>query len=262
MADAVRYDVRGAAVWLTIDREDRRNALADDVIDGLLQGLDRAVAATADGVRAVVVTGAGDRAFCAGADLAGNLAPGGGRADAHARRGRVAELVRRLADHPQPVVARVNGVALAGGFGLMLGCDLVVAADDVELGTPEVNVGLWPYMISAVVARNVPRKIAMELMLTGRRLTAAEAARWGIVNRAVPRSELDTAVDALVEDLASKSPLVLRLGKESFRTMQDLPFDQALAYLNGMLTLNLETEDVAEGVAAFFEKRRPEWKGR
>jgi len=160
------------------------------------------------------------------------------------------------------VIARVNGIALAGGFGLMLGCDLVVAADDVEVGTPEINLGLWPYMISAVVARNVPRKIAMEMMLTGRRWSAAEAERWGMVNRTVPRAQLDTAVDELVEELATKSPLILRLGKESFRRAQDMSFDDALAYLGSMLTLNLETEDVAEGVSAFFAKRKPEWKGR
>jgi enoyl-CoA hydratase len=260
MADPVRYDRKGSAAWLTIDREDRRNALGDDVIEGLLAGLDRA--GTDANARCVVVTGAGDRAFCAGADVTGNLSPGGGRADSHDRRGRVATLLRRLNEHPQPVLARVNGVALAGGFGLVLGCDLAVASEDVEVGTPEINLGLWPYMISAVIARNVPRKVALEMMLTGRRYTAREAERWGMINRVVPRAELDEAVERLVSDLAAKSPLILRLGKESFHRMQEMPFDEALAYLNAMLTLNLETEDVAEGVSAFFAKRAPEWKGR
>jgi enoyl-CoA hydratase len=156
----------------------------------------------------------------------------------------------------------VNGVALAGGFGLMLACDLVVAADDVEMGTPEVNLGLWPYMISAVVARNLPRKVMVEMMMTGRRYSAGEAARWGIVNRVVPRSELDPAVQGLVDELASKSPLVLRLGKQALFQAQDMGFDEALAYLQGMLTVSLESEDVAEGVSAFLQKRRPRWKGR
>src|ERR1051325_3478869 len=162
MAEAVRYEARGPAAWLAIDREDRRNALSDEVIDGLLNALDHA--ADDASVRAVVVTGAGDRAFCAGGDLAGNLAPDEGRVQSHERRGALAGLLRAISEHPKPVLARVNGVALAGGFGLMLACDLVVAADDVEVGTPEINLGLWPYMISAVVARNVPRKVMTEMM--------------------------------------------------------------------------------------------------
>jgi enoyl-CoA hydratase len=260
MADAVRYEVRAPAARLTIDREDRRNALSDEVIDGLLDGLARA--RDEDGVRVVVLTGAGERAFCAGGDLAGNLAPDQGRVRSHERRGRVADLLRALPEHPQPVIARVNGAALAGGFGLMLACDLVVTADDVFLGTPEVDLGLWPHMISAVIRRNVPRKIAMEMMLTGRRVSAEEAAGWGMVNSVVPRAELDQAVDELVAELASKSPLILALGKQSFHRSQDMAFDDALSYLQAMLTVNLEAEDVAEGVSAFLQKRKPEWRGR
>ena len=259
-AEAVRYGTRGRAAWLTIDRPERRNALSDEVVDGLLAGL--AQAAGDDDIRAVVVTGAGDRAFCAGADLSGNLAPDEGRVASHDRRGRIGVLLREIAGHPRPVVARVNGAALAGGFGLMMACDLVVAADDVEVGTPEVNVGLWPHMISAVLLRNVPRKVLAEMTMTGRRYSAAEAHRWGLVNRLVPRAELDGAVDALVAELAAKSPLVLRLGKRSLHTAQDMGFDEALAYLQAMLTVNLESEDVVEGVSAFLEKRPPEWKGR
>jgi enoyl-CoA hydratase len=260
MSDPVSYELRGASARLTIDREDRRNALSDDVIEGLLNGLERA--SDDQAVRVVVLTGAGDRAFSAGGDLAGNLGPSEGRVQSHDRRGYVAGLLTAIVAHPQPVIARVNGIALAGGFGLMLACDLVVAADDVEVGTPEINVGLWPYMISAVVARNVPRKVMTELMMTGRRYSAAEAERWGMVNRVVPRADLDGTVDQLVEELASKSPLILRLGKESLFRSQDMPFAEALAYLQAMLTVNLESEDVTEGVSAFLEKRRPEWKGR
>src|SRR5436190_8740486 len=246
MAEAVRYEARGPAAWLVIDREDRRNALSDEVIEGLLGGLERA--AKDPECHVIVVTGAGDRAFSAGGDLAGNLAPDDDRVQSHERRGAVARLLRAIAEHPQPVIARVNGVALAGGFGLMLGCDLVVAADDVEVGTPEINLGLWPYMISAVIVRNVPRKVALEMMLTGRRLSAREAERWGMVNRVVPRAGLDDAVEELAAELASKSPLAIRLGKASFTGAEDMGLEASMAYLNAMLTVDLESEDVAEGV--------------
>jgi enoyl-CoA hydratase/carnithine racemase len=260
MDEAVRFELRGPAAWLVIDREERRNALSDEVIEGLVEGLHRAEAEPS--ARCVVVTGAGERAFCAGGDLAGNLAPDQGRVASHELRGRVADLIKAVAGHPQPVIARVNGVALAGGLGLMLSCDLVVAANDVQFGTPEVNLGLWPYMISAVIQRNLPRKAALDMMLTGRRVSAEEGERWGMVNRVVPREMLDRAIEDLVTELASKSPLILSLGKRSFYRAQDMPLEDALAYLQAMLTVNLESEDVAEGVSAFLQKRTPEWKGR
>jgi enoyl-CoA hydratase/carnithine racemase len=255
----VRVERRGPAAWLTIDREDRRNALSPEVIEGLLEGLGSA--ATDPEVRVVVITGAGDHAFCAGGDL-GGVAAAEGRVAEHDRRGRLADVLAGIIDHPKPVVARVNGVALAGGFGLALACDLVVASESAAFGTPEVNIGLWPFMVTAVIQRNVPRKVALELMLTGRRMPAAEAARWGLVNRIAPAAELDAAVDELAAELASKSSLVLRLGKASFRRAQDMAFDDALAYLNAMLTVELESEDVIEGVSAFVQKREPDWKGR
>jgi enoyl-CoA hydratase/carnithine racemase len=256
----VLYEMVGRSVRLTINRPDRRNALDEEVVEELLAGLERAAAE--DRVSCVVLTGSGDRAFCAGADLASSMAVEEGPVGQHGARGRLADLLVALGKHPLPVVARVNGAALAGGFGLMLACDLAIAADDVEMGTPEVDVGLWPFMISAVIARNVPRKIATEMMLTGRRVPAAEAARWGMVNRVVPRPELDDALDRLVEELGSKSPLVLRLGKESFYRAQDMAFEESLSYLNERLSAALQTEDVVEGVSAFLQKRKPEWKGR
>jgi enoyl-CoA hydratase len=260
MSDGVvRYEVRGSSVWLTIDRPDRRNALSLEVVEELLTGLARA--ADDASARVVVLTGSGDRAFCAGGDIA-SLAPARSRFEEHERRATVGTLLRAIVDHPKPVVARVNGHALAGGFGLALACDLIVAADSAGFGTPEVDVGLWPFMITAVIQRNVPRKLALEMMLTGRRLTADEAARWGLVNRVVPAGGLDDAIEELAADLAAKSPLVLRLGKESFRRAQDMGFDDALAYLSAMLTVELESEDAAEGVTAFVGKRQPNWKGR
>ncbi|MDQ4025815.1 MAG: enoyl-CoA hydratase-related protein, partial [Actinomycetota bacterium] len=176
-------------------------------------------------------------------------------------RGEVGALFRRLRGSRLPIVARVNGHALAGGFGLMLSCDLVVAVDDAELGMPEVDVGLWPFMVAVLVQRDLPRKVALDLMLTGRRIPAAEGERWGFVNRVVPRERLDAAVEELTGTLRSKSPLVLSLGKSSYYAAEDMAFEQKLAYLNGMLSLCLESEDAVEGVTAFLQKRPPEWKG-
>ncbi|HEY3211339.1 MAG TPA: enoyl-CoA hydratase-related protein [Actinomycetota bacterium] len=259
-ADSVLYEVRGHSVRLTVNRPDERNALNQQVVDGLLTGLRRA--AGEGSVRCLVLTGAGDRAFCSGGDLTSTMSPDEGRVQQHHGRGRIGDLMVAMAKHPLPIVARVNGAALAGGFGLMLSCDLAVAADDVEVGTPEIKLGLWPFMISAVIARNVPRKIAVEMMLTGRRVPAAEAGRWGMVNRVVPRVELDDTVDRLVEELSSKSPVAMRLGKESFYRAQDMRLEEALAYLNAMLSVDLQSEDVVEGVSAFLQKREPDWKDR
>ena len=260
MADSadVLYDTKGPSARVTINREDRRNALNPQVIAGLADALRRAE--DDDAIKVLVLTGAGERAFCAGGDL-GTVGEAS-RVAQHFLRGEVGDLFRQMRASRLPIVARVNGHALAGGFGLMLACDLVVAADDAEVGTPEVNIGLWPFMISAVIQRDVPRKVALEMMLTGRRMTAEEAARWGFMNRVVARAELDNAVDELVEVLAGKSPLVTSLGKRSFYAAEDMDFDHALQYLAGMLTVCLESEDTVEGVTAFLEKRAPEWKGR
>jgi enoyl-CoA hydratase len=253
----VRYEVRDSAAWLTIDREERRNAIGPEVIGALVEGLARA--GEDPKVRVVVITGAGDRAFSAGGDIGGFQATEQATESAPAA---ISRLLDAVWHHPKPVVARVNGRALGGGFGLMLACDLAVAADDVEVGTPEIDIGLWPHVITAVIQRTVPRKIALEMMLTGRRFSAEEAVRWGMVNRMVPRARLDDAVGELVEVLASKSPHVLRLGKRSFTGAEDLPFGRAVDHLKEILAENLRAEDLAEGVSAFLEKRRPEWTGR
>jgi enoyl-CoA hydratase len=255
--DDVLYEVADDAAYITINRPDRRNAINAAVVRSISNNLERA---EADEARIIVLTGAGDRAFCAGADLGGMT--GEGAVEQHFERAGIGDLIGAMRSSPLPIVARVNGHALAGGFGLMLACDLVVAADDAEMGTPEVNLGLWPFMISAIVQRDVPRKVALEMMFTGRRVTAAEGHHHGFVNQVVPRAELDAATTGLVEDLKSKSPLVLSLGKRSFYGAQDMHLDEALEYLAGMLTLCLQSEDTAEGVSAFFQKRPPEWKGR
>jgi enoyl-CoA hydratase/carnithine racemase len=162
----------------------------------------------------------------------------------------------------KPIVARVRGYALAGGFGLCLACDVVIASDDSQFGTPEINVGLWPFMITVPLMRSMPPKVALELMMTGRRVKAEEAARIGFVNRVVPVEELDDAVAELTSTLAAKSPAIMKLGRDSFYAVWDQPAEDALRLLHSMLTITSATDDAAEGIAAFAEKREPNWKGR
>jgi len=255
----VRYEVAGSVARATIDRPERRNAMSFDVMQGLRDAV--ATAKADDAVRVLVLTGAGEKAFCAGADLGGGGIADGASA-AHDGRGTLADLFRDLWGLGKPTVARVRGYALAGGFGLALACDFVVASDDARFGTPEVNVGLWPYMITVPLLRSMPPKRVLELMMTGRRVDAAEAERIGFVTRVVPVDELDAAVDDLAATLAAKSPLILRWGRDSFYHVLDMDPDDALAYLQAMLTVTSASEDTAEGVAAFAEKREPKWKGR
>jgi enoyl-CoA hydratase/carnithine racemase len=254
----VRCEVDGPIARVTIDRPERRNAMSFDVMQGLRESTARALAD--DSVRVLVLTGAGDKAFCAGADL-GGIADTGAAA-AHDSRGLLAELFRDLWTLGKPTIARVRGYALAGGFGLALACDFVVAADDAQFGTPEIDVGLWPYMITVPLLRSMPPKKVLELMTTGRRVGAAEAERIGFVNRVVPVADLDATVDELATTLAGKSPLIMRWGRDAFYRVLDMAPDDALAYLQSMLTVTSSSEDTAEGVAAFTEKRKPEWKGR
>jgi enoyl-CoA hydratase len=257
--DLVRSTLEGGVLTVTINRPDQRNAVNPTVNRALLAAVDRA--GTDGEVRVVVLTGAGDRAFCAGGDLAG-MAPDAGAIAHHRDRSVFAQVLRALRDLPKPVIARVNGHALAGGFGLALACDLVVAADHATLGTTEVKVGMWPYMITTVITDHLGPKRTLELMLTGRRLSAAEAADWGLVNRVVPAAELDGAVAALAGELLALSPAVIGLGLEAYATAAEMRRDDALAYLASMLGLHLQTEDVVEGITAFLAKRPPQWKGR
>ena len=256
----VIYEVAGAVARVTINRPERRNSMSYGVMSGLRQSLQEARAD--DSVRVVVLSGAGDRAFCAGADLTG-IAENASPAEVHEGRGILADVFRAMYGLGKPTIARVRGYALAGGFGLALACDYVIASDDSQFGTPEINVGLWPYMITVPILRSMPPKKALELMSTGRRVSAAEAERIGFVNRVVPAAELDSAVDELAATLASKSPLIMRWGRDSFYRVLEMPdSDDALAYLQNMLTITTTTEDAAEGVLAFVEKREPHWKGR
>jgi enoyl-CoA hydratase/carnithine racemase len=259
----VLYEVEAGVARITINRPEHRNAMSWEVMRGLRQAL--AGAADEPEVRVVVLAGAGDTAFSAGADLGkmtGADEPDAGLLAVHEARGVLAEVFEALWGLGKPTVARVQGYALAGGFGLALACDLVVASDKARFGAPEVNVGLWPYMITVPLVRSMPPKQALELMLTGRMVDAAEAMRLGFVTRVVPHADLDSAVSDLAATLAAKSPAVMKLGRDAFYAVWDMAAPDALAHLHAMLSLTAQTEDAAEGIAAFLEKRAPRWRGR
>ena len=252
------YEVKDHVGYITINREKFRNSISAQAVDLFMEYLDQAE--TDDSVRVICITGAGEKAFCSGADLGGAMsADGGGRNQAFQK---YADLLKRVAGFPKPTVARVNGYCLAGGTGFMLACDIVIAKDDAKFGTPEVNVGLFPMMIGALIFRNVLRKKAMEMVLLGEKLTAAQAEEMGLITRAVPPDQFDETVVQVLKSLAAKSPIGMKIGKQAFYAMQDMNFEDALDYLSEKLGEVAATEDAVEGITAFIEKRKPIFKGK
>ena len=258
----ILYEVRGPVARITLNRPEKRNPLGPTTIGELLHALDRARDDAA--VRVIVLTGAG-KAFSAGGDLS-SMGSGGtplqSPGSESTKPGTFVDLNLAMTRVGKPTIAMVNGHALAGGLGLVVACDVAIAADDVQLGTPEINVGLWPMMIMATIFRNVPRKRGLELIMTGDKISAAQAAEMGLITRAVPRDRLEAEVDALAQKLAGKSPVVMRMGLDAFYHVQDLELEPALQYLQAQLVAVLGTEDAREGLMAFLEKRAPQWKGR
>lgn len=249
------FEVKDGVAWLTINRESRRNSISVEAIDLFDASLDKAEAD--DQVRALCITGAGEKAFCSGADLGG--AVGGQGADGPMK---YARLLERMSTYPKPLVARLNGHCLAGGMGLMLSCDMVYAHEDVQVGTPEVKVGLFPMMISPLILRNMPRKAAMEMMFTGERVSARRAESLGLITRAVAADELDDTVNAALESICANAPLAIRMGRQAMAQVEDMELKEAIPFLHRRLIAVLNTEDAAEGLAAFFGKRKPDFKGK
>lgn len=251
----VKFDLDGVRATITIDEPDRRNPLTGETVAELIRCTREANADPA--VRVIVFTGAGDKAFSAGGDLAGGFFddPIG----LHRSRGAIAELFRTMWNGEKTTVARVNGHALAGGFGLAVACDITICVEDARLGTPEVGVGLWPMMITVPLLRAASPKAVYELMVTGRVISPAEAQALGFVTRVVSRAQLDQTIDDVVAEISKQSPAAIALGRAAFQAVLGVEASTALDMLQNGLTAVTMTDDAREGMAAFAEKRTPDW---
>ena len=257
MSELILYEYRKEVVWLTINRPERLNALNIPLLDELIIALEKVEADKK--ARTVVITGAGTKAFCAGADIDSFYSESTGISE-HTFREKLLRLFELLMQLSKPTIARVNGYALGGGFGLAMGCDLVVCASSARFGTPEINIGLFPMMIMPVLYRNIGRKRLLEMMYTGEKISGEEAERLGMVNHAVSVDQLDQKILEITDKLAQKSGMTLKLGRQAFHQMADMALPEALDYLKDMLSANLHTTDAAEGLKAFLEKRKPHWQ--
>jgi enoyl-CoA hydratase/carnithine racemase len=253
----LEVSARGQAAVLALHNPGRRNAIGPRMVNELLYALEDAHAD--ERVRSIVLTGSGD-AFCAGGDF--SQMTGGADDDALPPKGGYAELLVAMVRAEKPIIARVNGHAMGGGLGLVAASHFAVGVLDAKLGTPEINVGLFPMMIMAVLQRVVPRRRLLEMMLFGERMTAEEAVTAGLLNRAVPAAELDAAVDALCARVADKSPKTVQLGLRAFADQSDLALADAVPMLEQRLGECLGTDDAREGLMAFLEKRKPNWTGK
>src|SRR6187551_557270 len=255
----VSYEVADGVATVTLNNPEKRNMLSGQMLAALVEAMKSA--RDDEAVRAVVLTGAGEKVFCAGADL-GGFAADVPLIDKHFASDLFLEYFRLMPRLGKPSLCAANGHVLAGGMGLALSCDLLIAKEGATFGTPEINVGAFPYMIMSIIYRNVPRKKVNEMILLGEQMSAEDAVTYGLANKVVPADEFQGAVDEWAGKLASKSPVLMRLGHDAMYRQQDMALDDALEFLRSQLSLTFTTEDIQEGVKAFFEKREPEWKGR
>jgi enoyl-CoA hydratase len=257
--DTLQYEVADGVATVTLDQPETRNALSNELLGELIDAFE-AARDDAD-VRCLILTSSHEKVFSSGANLAG-FAADVPLVHRYLATARFPELFRLIGELGKPTICAANGHVLAGSLGIALACDLVIAKEGATFGTPEINVGAFPFMIMALIYRNVPRKKTNELLLLGERIDAREAERIGLVNKVAPADEFDATVADWAATLASKSPLIMRLGKDAMFRQQDMAFADALDYLRSQLSLAMSTEDIVEGVTAFFEKREPQWKGR
>ena len=255
----ILYGVGDAVATIMLNRPERRNAVGPNTLRELLAAFDDAKRDSA--VHAVVLTGAGDKAFSAGASLS-DMSTEATESTRHDERGLFVDLFLAMEKLGKPILGAINGHALAGGFGLALSCDILVAADTAQFGTPEIRVGLWPMMIMSVVMRDLGRKRAMQLFMTGDRIDAQTALQWGIVNRVVPAADVQSETAAWARELARWSPLIMRLGRDAFYAIDGLDMEAQLRYLQSQLTALSLSDDFREGVTAFLQKREPHFEGR
>ena len=257
--ETLRYEIADAVATIALDQPDTRNALSDQLLGELTAAFE--AARDDPDVRCVVLTSTHEKVFSSGANL-GGFAADVPLVHKHFGTERFPRLFRLIGELGKPTICAANGHVLAGALGIALACDLIIAREGARFGTPEINVGAFPFMIMALIYRNVPRKKTNELLLFGEQISAEEAERIGIVNRVVPASDFDAVAHEWATKLASKSPVIMKLGKDAIFRQQDMAFLDALDYLRSQLSLALSTEDIEEGVKAFFEKREPVWKGR
>ncbi len=258
MFHTIQVATEANVTTITLHRPARKNAISPQMVNELLYALEAARSDLA--VRAVVLTGSGE-VFCSGGDL-GQMAGAGAEQSELPPRGDYADLLLELVSMPKPVVARVRGAAKGGGLGLVAASHFAIAASDAVFGTPELNVGLFPMMIMAVLARTMPKRQLLEMMLTTANVSAHDAAAWGIVTRSVPAEHLDREVKSLADNLASRSPTAIGRGLAAYAKMGDMALADALPMLRDELYSLLGTDDAREGLMAFMEKRQPRWSGR
>jgi len=248
-------DRRGPVLWLTINREARRNAISPGVLHSLGQALMRANQDRS--VRAVVITGAGERAFCAGADLQTGTSFQFDYSEPHAG---FANLFRIARQSTVPLIARINGACMAGGMGVMAMCDMAVATPKAIFGLPEVKVGLFPAQVLSVLDKLLPRRILSEMCITGEPITAGQALEYGLINHV--REDLDAGIDWLLGRVLDKSPAAIRRGLYTMKKIETMAFEESMSFTESQIALFALTEDAAEGQLAFREKRKPNWTGK